>query len=99
MDVLLAETVLRAILDIGFGCIDDEDSLAVISIFLVQHDDTGGYTGSIEQVRRQANDPLDIAALNKVLPDLRLGITAKQHTVGQDDSALTLGLHRAGNMQ
>ena len=58
-----AQAVLVAVLDEALGGVDHEDALAGVGVFLVEHDDAGGNAGAVEEVGRQADDALDVAAL------------------------------------
>ena len=91
VDVLLAEAVLVAVLDEALGGIDHEDAFAGVRAFLVEHDDAGGNAGAVKEVRRQADDALDDAALDEVLADGGLGIAAEQNAVRQDARAFAGG--------
>ena len=99
MDVLLAEAVLVAVLDEALGGIDHEDALAGVRAFLVEHDDAGGDAGAVKEVRRQADDALDVAALDEVAADGGLGIAAEQHAVREDARAFAGALERAEDVQ
>ena len=99
MDVLLAEAVLVAVLHEALGGVDHEDALAGVRAFLVEHDDAGGDAGAVEEVRRQADDALDVATLDEVAADVGLGIAAKQHAVREDARAFAGALERAEDVQ
>ncbi len=62
VDVLVAQAVLVAVLDEALGGVDHEDALAGGGVLLVEHDDAGGDAGAVEEVGRQADDALDVAA-------------------------------------
>ncbi len=64
VDVLGAETVLVAVLHEALRGVDHEDALAGMGVLLVEHDDAGRDAGAVEEVRRQADDALDVAALH-----------------------------------
>ena len=68
--------------------VDHEDALAGGGALLVEHDDAGRDAGAVEEVRGQADDALDVAALDEVAPDDGLGIAAEEHAVGEDAGAL-----------
>ena len=71
VDVLGAQAVLVAVLDEALGGVDHEDALAGGGVFLVEHDDAGGDAGAVEQVGRQADDALDVAAPDDFAADRR----------------------------
>ena len=99
MDVLFAQTVLRAVFAKAFGGIDHEDVLARLRVFLVEHNDTGGNTGAVEQIRRQTDDGLDVAALDEISADHAFGIAAEQHTVRKNAGAFAGAFQRAQDVQ
>ncbi|MNO68732.1 hypothetical protein D3C76_595710 [compost metagenome] len=108
MDVLLAQPVLVAIFDKAFAGIDHKQPLLMVSqciegagvgALFVDDDDAGRNTGAVEQVGRQTDDPLDIALLEQVLADTRLGIAAKQHAVWQDHRTLAGALQALDDVQ
>ena len=67
VDVLRAQAVLVAVLDEALGGVDHEDALAGGGVFLVEHEDAGRDARAVEEVRRQADDALDVAALDEFL--------------------------------
>src|SRR5262249_42609599 len=69
VNVHAAETVLVAVLEVAPASIDHKDTLAAKGIALVNDDDAGRNTSAIEEVRRQADDALDVAPLDEVAPD------------------------------
>ena len=83
VDVLTAQAILIAILHKAPTGVHHEDARALGRPFLVQHNDAGGNAGAVEQVRRQADDPLYVALAHQVLPDAGLGIAPEQHPMGQ----------------
>ena len=58
VDVLFAQAVLVAVLDVAAGGVDHEHALARGGVLFVEHQDAGGDAGAVEQVRRQADDAL-----------------------------------------
>ena len=88
MDVLAAESVLRAVLHEALGGVDHEDAGAADGVLLVEHDDAGGDAGAVEEVGRQADDALDVAALQELPADGRLGVAAEEDAVRHDDRSL-----------
>src|SRR5690606_17470790 len=88
VDVLGTEPVFRAVLHEALAGVDHEDAPARLRVFLVDDDDAGWDTGTIEQVRRQADDALDITLADKVAADFSFGVSAEQNTVRQDAGTL-----------
>ena len=58
VNVLVAQAILVAVLDKTLRRIDHENALAGAGVFLVEDDDAGRDAGAVEEVRRQADDPL-----------------------------------------
>ena len=73
--------------------------LRACGVLLVEHDDAGRDAGAVEQVGRQADDALDVAALDDVAADVGLGTAAEQHAVRQNDRALAGALERGEDVQ
>ena len=88
MDVLRAQAVLVAVFDEAFGGVDHEDALARGGVFLVQHDDAGRDAGAVKEIRRQADDALDVAALHQLAPDGCFRTATEKHAVREDDRRL-----------
>ena len=100
LDILLAQTVLRAVLDEAFAGVDHENTIPGGGVFLVQNNDAGGNTRPIKQIRRQADDSLDDASLDQVPADIRLCVAPEQNAVGKNARALArLGLHGLDDMK
>ena len=87
MDILATKSVLVTVLDEALAGIHHEDTAAMSSVLLVDNDDAGRNTGTIEEVRRQADDGLDIALADQVLSNSCFGIASEQDTVRQNDGA------------
>ena len=68
-------------------------------MLLVEHDDAGGDAGAVEEIRGQADDALDDAALDEVAADDGLGIAPEQHAVRQDAGAFAGALERAEDVE
>src|SRR5262249_29392507 len=83
VDVLSAEAILGAILHKALAGVDHEDSLAGMGLLLIDDDDAGGDTSAVKEVRRQADDPLDVALADEVPADVRLDIAAEQDAMRQ----------------
>ena len=66
---------------------------------LVEHDEAGGDAGAVEEVRGQADDRLDVAALDQGLANRGLGVASEQHAVGHDSDAAGRGLQRLDHVQ
>ena len=73
--------------------------LRACGVLLVEHDDAGGDAGAVEEVGRQADDALDVAACGRGSADVGLGIAAEQHAVRQDAGAFAGALERADDVQ
>jgi hypothetical protein len=99
VDVLAAQAVLVAVLHKAPAGIHHEQPLALRRPRLIQHDDAGGNARAVEQVRRQADDALDVALAHQVPPNAGLGIAAKQHPVGQNHRRLARTLQRLEDVQ
>src|SRR6266567_2542452 len=99
VDVLVAQSVLVAILHKALAGIDHEDTGAARGVFLIEDDDTGRDAGAIKQVGRQADDALDIPLADDLRADLGLGIPAKEDAVRQDHRAFPRAFERADNVQ
>ena len=50
MDVLCTETVFVAVLEEPFARVYHKDTVTVIGVLLVNHDNTGGDTGTVKEV-------------------------------------------------
>ncbi len=99
VDVLGAEAVLWAVFDERLGGINHKDALAGVGIFLVEHDDAGRDTRAVKEIRRQADDALDVTAPDDLAPDVGLGITAKEHAVRQNNRAFAVALERGEDVE
>ena len=84
---------LVTVLHEALGRIDHEDTGAAGGVLLVEHHDAGRDAGAVEEVGRQADDALDIAALQQCLTDGRLGMATEQDAVRHDDCRLAGALH------
>ena len=99
VDVLLAEAVLGAVFPKALAGINHEDAFAGLGMLLVDDDDAGRNPGAVEEVRRQADDALDEAALDDVLANRRLGISPEEDAVREDAGPLAGGLERADDVE
>src|ERR1700721_590709 len=61
VDVLRAQTVLRAVLHEAGRGVDHENAFARLSVLLIDDDDACGNPCAEKQVRRQSDDALDVA--------------------------------------
>ena len=68
-------------------------------VLLVEHDDAGRDAGAVEEVGWQADDALDVAALEQLPADGRLGVAAEEDAVRQDDRRLAGALERLQHVQ
>ncbi len=99
VNVLLAQTVLVAVLDEALAGINHKDALAGGSVFLVEHEDARRDARAVEQIGRQADDALQIAGADELFTDHRLGVAAEQDAVRQDAGGFALTFHRADDVQ
>ncbi|MNP07861.1 hypothetical protein D3C76_999050 [compost metagenome] len=87
--VLIAQAILRAVLDEALGGIDHENAFARTGVFLVQDQDASGNACAEKQVGRQADNGFEVTGPHQLLTDHGLGIAAKQHAVGQNARTFT----------
>ena len=83
LHIRLLQDVLRLVFLEGLGGVDEED-VASCAVLREDHDDDGD-AGREEEVRRQADDRLDVVVLDEVFADLFLGAAAEEDAVWQDD--------------
>src|SRR5689334_10164124 len=55
--------------------------------------------GAVEEVRRQPDDALDVAAVDGLPPDCGLGAATEEHAVRKDDGALPGALQAREDVQ
>src|SRR5439155_950944 len=99
VDILRAQSVLWAVLHEALARVDHEDALAGMRVLLVHDDDTGGDAGAVEEIRRQADDALDVALPHQRAADVGLGVAAEQHTMRENARAFPGALERAHDVQ
>ena len=58
-----------------------------MSVLLIDDDDACRDTRAVEEVRRQADDGLDVTATDDLLADVRLGVAAEENAVRKDDGS------------
>ena len=90
MDVLCPQAVLVAVLEESLLASIIKMPVRTVGVLFVDDEDTSGYAGAVEEVGRQADDALDVAALDEIPANFGLLVSAKQHTMRQDDGALPL---------
>ena len=73
--------------------------LRAVGVLLVEHDDAGRDAGAVKEVRRQADDALEVAALDELLADDGLSIAAEENAVRQNARAFAGALQRAEDVQ
>ena len=99
MDVLGAEAVLVPVFDESLGGVDHEDALPGMGVFLVENEDAGGDARAVKEVGRQADDALDIAALDDLAADRGLGTAAEKNAVRVNDRAFACALEAREDVQ
>ncbi len=99
VDVLGAEAVLVAVFHKSLGGIDHEDALAGMGVFLVEHQDAGRDARAVKEIGRQADDALDVAALDDLAADGGLGTAAEQNAVRENDRAFAGALEAGEDVQ
>src|SRR5690606_12614106 len=78
VDVTLTQAVFVAVLDETARGVDHKDRTLVASLDLIENDDRGGDTRAVEEVGRQANDRLYIAALEDLFAQLSFFVATEQ---------------------
>ena len=73
--------------------------LRACGVLLVEHDDAGGNAGAVEEVGRQADDALDVAAPDDLAADGRLGAAPEEHAVRENDRAFARALQGGEDVQ
>ncbi len=81
VDVFRAQVVLRLAFAVFAVSVDEQHMVALGRAILVHHQDAGGDAGAVEEVAGQADDRLQIAALDKVFACFALLTAPEQHTV------------------
>src|SRR5947199_10813104 len=66
MNVLLPQTILRAVFAEPFGSINHEDAFPSAGVLLIKDNDASWNSSSEEEIRRQTDDTFGVTALNKV---------------------------------
>jgi len=99
VNVLAAQAILRTILLEAGARVDHEDAVALCRVVLVDDDDTRGNARSVEEVRGQSDDPLDVALADEVAADVGFGVAAEERAVGQDAGAFARALQRPDDME
>ena len=99
VDILLAQTVLVAILHVIVACIDHKNAFSLIGICFINDNNAGRNTRAVKEVGRQADNALNVALVNDVLADRCLGITSEQNAVRKNDRRFACGFQGFENMQ
>src|SRR6185369_1409891 len=92
VDILRAKTVFVAVFDEALGGIDHENTLARIGVFFVKHDDAGGDSGAVKELRRESDNAFDVAALDDLAPNSSLRSAAKQNAMRKVHSGFSRDL-------
>ena len=82
--VLLPEAVFGAVFLETLGGMNHEDAPARGGVFLVKHEDAACDAGAEKEIGRQADDGIEIARGDQLLPDDDLGIAHEQDSVLDD---------------
>ena len=92
--------VLVAVLHESVLGIDEEDTLTVVGITLVENEDAGWYARAVKEVGWQADDALQVVTLHDVAAYDVFGISTEEHAMRQDArTASRVGLHAADEME
>ena len=83
VDMLGLELVLPFSFLKVLGGVDEENIVRLFA--LLEHQDTHGNTGGVEEVGRQSDDGVDVAVFEQLGPDALFCTAAKEHAMGQDD--------------
>src|SRR5260370_4605256 len=70
-----------------------------MGISLVEHNDTCGNAGTVKEIRRQADDALDVATTDEFSPYSALSVAAKKNPVRKVDSSLSNGFETTKNVE
>ena len=90
---------LLSVLHEALGSVDHKDADAAGGVLLVEHNDAGRDAGAIEEVGRQADDALDVAARQQLLADGGLGVAAEEDAVRHNDRCLAGALQGLKHVQ
>ena len=100
LDVLFTQAVLRSVLGKTILGIDVENALADVLVLLVDDDDGRRDACAKEDIWRQTDDALNVVLFHDVLADVVLGISTKQHAMGQNAGTTPhIGSHGADEVQ
>lgn len=87
VNVALAQAVLVAVLGEAAGGVDHEHRALGAGPGFVEHDDRGGNAGAIEEIGGQADDRLNVAALEDLLAQFGFLVAPEEDAMRQDDRA------------
>ena len=96
-DVLLSQTVFRAVFLEAILRIDEEDTLTAVLVLFIDDDDGCRNTCTKENVWRQSDDTFDIVLLDDMLADVVFSIATEQHTMRQDAGTTAFVCFHRGN--
>src|SRR4051812_32394439 len=66
---------------------------------LIDDDDASRNAGSVKEVRREPDDPLDVTLKDKIAAYIRFRTAAKQNSLRQDARTLPRAVKRPNNVQ
>lgn len=99
LDILLTQAILWTFLFESSTGVNEENAFTRIRVFLVDEHQAGGNAGAIEQVRRKADDTLDVFRAQHGKPDGLFSVAAEQDSMRHDDASLTRGIQGFQHMQ
>ena len=73
--------------------------LRTVRVLLVNHQNTSGDPGPIEQVCGKTDDAFNIAAADEFSADVRFPVATEKDTVRQNNRAFTFTLERGNEME
>ena len=92
VDDFLDMLVSKIVLSLPFlempGCVDEQDIIGLLA--LLQNEDADRNAGRVEQVRRQADNGVDVPVVEQLVADPRFAAATKQHAMRQDDGHCTV---------
>ena len=99
VQVHIAQAVLGPLFHESSTGVDHEYAFAGMGILLVDDDDAGWNACAVEEVWRQADDPLDVPAPDEFATYIGLCVATEQHAVRQNAGTLAGTFERADYVQ